>query len=330
MNNTTCIDDRFPGKFLPAVYISVLIVGLFANGMGMKSLLHNWQKVGDVKIFMLNLGLADVLYLLTLPFLIVYHFNDSKWIFGEIFCKVTRFGFNLNFYGSIGFLTCISMYRYLAIVHPLRVMGRITVTHSVLVSLVVWLLVSAQSVPDMFFMKTSRSNTNKCFETTTNEYVEDYLNYRLGWTLTGFCLPFLITVGCYGHAIAVLFSKDTLDKVLKQRCLKLLFVLIILFSVCYIPFHVLKNLNLWSRVLTKQKMCPQWSNGVYIAHQISRGLACLNSALNPLVYLHINEDISSQLRELLQRIHLKFSRKPTANPQAIAEKYTQTLGMSVV
>lgn len=314
--NITSPDYKFPGKFLPVVYISVLIIGLCANGWGLKSLLHNWKNLGDVKIFILNLGLTDILYLLTLPFLVVYHFNDSKWTFGVVFCKTTRFCFNLNLYGSIGFLTCISVYRYLAIVHPMRVMGRITVAHSVGVCVLVWLLVSAQSIPDLFYMKSSRNDTRKCFETTSDEYIEDYLKYRLVWTLTGFCLPFLVIVGCYGHAIAALCYKDTLDKGLKQRSLKLLLVLVLLFSVCYIPFHVFKNLNIWSRVLSKQKTLRRWSNGVYIAHQISRGLVCLNSALNPLVYLHVSEDISSQFSKLLQRMFPMFLRKPKGRSQA--------------
>ncbi|XP_035863869.1 P2Y purinoceptor 1-like isoform X2 [Sander lucioperca] len=202
MANASCQDISFDftGRFLPPVYILVFIIGLGANGWGLKSLLQKWKKLGIVNVFVLNLGLADILYLLTVPFLVVYYFKN-KWIFGDAFCKITRFCFNLNLYGSIGFLTCISVYRYLAIVHPMRVMGRITVTHSVGISVMVWFL----------------------------------------------------------------------------------------------------NLNLWSRVLQKQKICREWSNGVYIAHQISRGLVCLNSALNPLVYLHGNEDIPAQLRRRLQQ-----------------------------
>ncbi|XP_044208429.1 P2Y purinoceptor 1-like [Thunnus albacares] len=303
MNNTSCprVNFDFEHRFLPPVFISVFIVGLVANGWGLKSLLQKWKKLGHVNVFVLNLGLADILYLLTLPFLIVYYFMKSTWIFGDTFCKITRFCFNLNLYGSIGFLTCISVYRYLAIVHPMRVMGKLTVTHSVAISVMVWLLVSVQSLPDMFYTKTFGNKPGKCYDTTHKTYVEDYLKYSLGWTLTGFCLPFFITLGCYGHVIVILCHQNTTDKVLKKRCLKLLLILIVLFSVCYIPYHVLKNLNLWSRVLSKQQICHEWSNGVYIAHQISRGLVCLNSALNPLVYLHGNEDIPAQLRQLLQR-----------------------------
>ncbi|XP_044065966.1 P2Y purinoceptor 1-like [Siniperca chuatsi] len=310
MKNTSCphVSFDFGHRFLPPVYILVFIIGLVANGWGLKSLLHKWKKLKLINVFVLNLGLADILYLLTLPFLVVYYFMGSKWIFGDAFCKITRFCFNLNLYGSIGFLTCISVYRYLSIVHPVRVMGRITLTHSVAISITVWLLVSIQSLPDMFYTKTFGNSSGKCYDTTSKRHVEDYLKYSLGWTITGFCIPFLITLCCYGHVIVVLCRKNTIDKILKQRSLKLLFILILLFSVCYIPLHVFKNLNLLSRVLSKQRICHGWFNGVYIAHQISRGLVCLNSALNPLVYLHGNEDIPAQLRRLLQQARQMFNR----------------------
>ncbi|XP_074499495.1 P2Y purinoceptor 1-like [Sebastes fasciatus] len=320
MNNSSCprVNLDFTKRFLPAVYILVFIIGLVANGWGLKSLLQNWKKLKIINVFVLNLGLADILYLLTLPFLVAYHILTRKWIFGDTFCKITRFCFNLNLYGSIGFLTCISVYRYLAIVHPVRMMGRSTLTHSVGISVMVWLLVSVQSLPDMFYSKTFGNNTEKCYDTTSKIYVEDYLKYSLGWTLTGFCIPFLITLGCYGHVIVVICRTNTTDKVLKQRSLKLLLILILLFTVCYIPYHVLKNLNLWSRVLLKQKMCREWSNGVYIAQQISRGLVCLNSALNPLVYLHGSEDIPARLRRLLQRARRIISHPPPTNSSSVA------------
>ncbi|XP_034447183.1 P2Y purinoceptor 1-like [Hippoglossus hippoglossus] len=300
MNQTSCTSVKldFSRRFLPPVLILVFIVGLVANGWGLKSLRQNWKKLGSVNVFVLNLGLADVLYLLTLPFLMDYYFRGSLWIFGDTFCKITRFCFNLNLYGSIGFLTCISVYRYLAIVHPMKVLGRITPTHSVTISVLVWLLVAVQSLPDMFYMKTFGNQTEKCYETTHDAFVEDYLNYSLGRTLTGFCIPLLIMLGCYGHMIITLCSKNNIDKARKQRSLRLLFILILLFSVCYIPYHLFKNLNLWK--------CHNWSNGVYIAHQIGRGLVCLNSALNPLVYLNARKDSCSALTAARQAIMRPF------------------------
>uniref|UniRef100_A0A665TK04 Si:dkey-78k11.9 n=1 Tax=Echeneis naucrates TaxID=173247 RepID=A0A665TK04_ECHNA len=295
------LSKGFEYKFLPSVYLVVFILGLLVNGWGLKSLAQKWKKLGNVNIFVLNLGLANMFYLPTLPFLVVYYFKGSIWIFGDAFCKITRFCFNLNLYGSIGFLTCISVYRYLAIVHPMRVLGRITVTHSVAISVMVWLLVGVQSLPDMFYPK-NKGKIPKCYHTTSTARIEDYLIYSLGWTLTGFFIPFLITLSCYGHVIVILCRKNSIQTDTKQRSLRLLFILILLFSVCYIPYHIFKNLTLWSRVLEKQKICRDWSNGAFIAHQISRGLVCLNSALNPLVYLHVNEEISAQLRHSLSQL----------------------------
>ncbi|KAK2851896.1 hypothetical protein Q5P01_008172 [Channa striata] len=324
MNTTSCstVSFEFPGRFLPPVLILVFIIGLAANGCGMKSLLHNRKKLKIINVFVLNLGLADIMYLLTLPFLVVYYFMNNKWIFGDVFCKITRFCFNLNLYGSIGFLTCISVYRYLVIVHPLRVKGRIAVRHSVGLSIIVWSLVSVQSLPDMFYTKTYGNKPGKCYDTTHKTYVEDYLKYNLGWTITGFCVPFLIILGCYGHMAVVLKTMKRTDKVQKQRILRLLFILILLFSVCYIPYHVFKNINLWSRVLSKQKICHQWSNGIYIAHQISRGLVCLNSALNPLIYLHGHKYITSQLRRLLQRVLHMFNCLPLSDSRSLPTEET--------
>uniref|UniRef100_UPI0037E95CC4 P2Y purinoceptor 1 n=1 Tax=Semicossyphus pulcher TaxID=241346 RepID=UPI0037E95CC4 len=319
MNYTSCqhISFDFTGRFLPPVYILVFIIGVAANGWGLKSLLHNWKKLGNVNVFVLNLGLADILYLLTLPFLVVYYLMKSKWIFGDTFCKITRFCFNLNLYGSIGFLTCISVYRYLAIVHPMKVRGRIRVTHSVTISVMVWSIVGVLSLPDMFYPKYFGNNALKCYDTTDWNHINDYLNYSFGWTLIGFCIPLLITLGCYGHTVVVLCRTNTIDKVLKQRSLRLLFILVLLFSVCYIPYHVLKNLNLLARVLTKQGICREWFNGVYIARQISRSLVCLNSALNPLVYLHGNDEILSQLRQLPQRVRQMFSQLPSTHSSSV-------------
>ncbi|XP_060930063.1 P2Y purinoceptor 1-like [Limanda limanda] len=328
MNYTSCprVSFDFTGRFLPPVLILVFIVGLVANAWGLKSLWQNWKKLGSVNVFVLNLGLADVLYLLTLPFLVVYYLKGSEWIFGATFCKITRFCFNLNLYGSIGFLTSITVYRYLAIVHPIKVLGRITVAHSVTISVLVWLLVAAQSLPDVFYIKTSGNQTGQCYDTTHDTSVEDYLNYSLGWTLTGFCIPLLITLGCYGHMIITLCSKINSNKDMKQRIVRLMFILILLFSVCYIPYHLFKNLNLWSRVLSKNGKCHNWFNRVYIAHQISRGVVCLNSALNPLVLLNTSKDSGSVLTAARQLIMRPFISTVSTGVNEDQQLHHQELG----
>ncbi|XP_070758911.1 P2Y purinoceptor 1-like [Enoplosus armatus] len=316
------IDLNFTHGFLPPVFVTVFVVGTLSNIWGLRSVCASWNNIGNINIFMLNLGLADLLYLFTLPFLVVYYARNSHWQFGQPFCKVTRFCFNLNLYGSIGFLTCISVYRYLGIVHPMRVMGKISSRHSLVVSALVWLCVVAQILPDMFFDKNdpqSPTTTNSCFDTTSDELVRGYLPYSIGWTVTGFAVPLVIILVCYGHVVVVLARKANVNPLLKQRCLKLVVILVMLFSVCFIPYHVFRNVNLKNRISKLNGFCRAGFRDVYVAHQVGRCLACLNSALNPLIYIVGNDDFLVKLHGVRMRARRSLAgltgkvlyRKPT-------------------
>ncbi|GAA6225574.1 P2Y purinoceptor 1-like [Lates japonicus] len=301
------INLGFTHSFLPPVFVTVFVVGTLSNIWGLRSVCTSWHDIGNINIFMLNLGVADLLYLFTLPFLVHYYASNSNWQFGQTFCKVTRFCFNLNLYGSIGFLTCISIYRYLGIVHPLRVMGKITNRHSLAISALVWLLVIIQILPDMFFDKNDVRSPNSCFDTTSNNLTNSYLPYSIGWTVTGFAIPLVIILVCYGHIVVVLAKKANVNPLLKQRCLKLVVILVILFSVCFIPYHVFRNINLKTRILKQNGVCHASFRDIYIAHQVGRCLACLNSALNPLIYIVGNDDFLMKLHQFGKRARLSLA-----------------------
>lgn len=322
-NNTheSCgsINLNFTHAFLPSVFVTVFVVGTVSNIWGLRSVCASWNKIGSINIFMLNLGVADLLYLFTLPFLVHYYRSGSRWQFGQPFCKVTRFCFNLNLYGSIGFLTCISVYRYLGIVHPMRVMGKISSRHSLSISALVWLLVIIQILPDMFFDKNHQKAPDSCFDTTSNEHIREYLPYSIGWTVTGFAVPLLVILLCYGHIVVVLARRANINPLLKQRSLKLVVILVILFSICFIPYHVFRNVNLKTRILKLDGICRASFRDIYIAHQVGRCLACLNSAINPLIYIVGNDEFLMKLHELNKRVRLSLAslggpvlyRKPT-------------------
>ncbi|XP_073324789.1 P2Y purinoceptor 1-like [Pagrus major] len=301
------INLNFTHTFLPPVFVIVFVVGTLSNIWGLRSVCTSWNNIGNINIFMLNLGVADLLYLSTLPFLVDYYARNSRWQFGQPFCKVTRFCFNLNLYGSIGFLTCISIYRYLGIVHPMRVMGKISSRHSLAVSALVWLLVIIQILPDMFFDKNDLKSQDSCFDTTSNDFIKAYLPYSIGWTVTGFAIPLVIIVVCYGHIVVVLAKKANVNPLLKQRCLKLVVILVILFSICFIPYHVFRNVNLSTRILKLNGTCHASFDDIYIAHQVGRFLACLNSTINPLIYIVGNDDFLMKLHHLSKRARLSLA-----------------------
>ncbi|XP_014831803.1 PREDICTED: P2Y purinoceptor 1-like, partial [Poecilia mexicana] len=310
-NGTNCrkLDEELiEYGILPVFYIFTFVVGLILNACGMLYLVNNWKNLRIINIFVLNLGLTNLLFLLTRPFLIVYYFNGTNWTFGQPFCKITRFCFKLNLYGSIGFLTCISVYRYLVIVHPIKVMGKLTVIHSVVISVVVWILASVGSLPDVIYPKQLVNNTATCLPATDEDHIERYFIYNLIWTIFGFCIPFIIIAGCYIHVALIICRSNMMKKKQKRQILKLLVILILLFSLCYTPYLVLKNFSVYAKCVGfKKPPCPTWYDEVFAARHVSRGLVSLNSALNPLVYMCVSEDISAQFRQLLQRCGQVFS-----------------------
>ncbi|XP_053099462.1 P2Y purinoceptor 1-like [Hemicordylus capensis] len=143
---------------------------------------------------------------------------------------------------------------------------------------------------------------NKCHDTTEHKHLDSYLPYTLAITVTGFVVPFIIITGCYCHVVMVLWRNRNMDPKLKQRSIKLAVLVMVLFSVCFLPYHIFRNLNLLSRKWQLQGFCTQTLKNIYVSYQVTRGLASLNSALNPLLYLLASEEIVTHLRTFSQRV----------------------------
>ncbi|XP_020381697.1 P2Y purinoceptor 1-like [Rhincodon typus] len=313
------INKNFQSKFIPVIYIIAFAVGFSANCSVLISLCLKWRKWTSLDMFVFNLGLADLLYVISLPFLVVYYATESHWMFGKAFCRITRLLFHLNLYGSIGFLTCISVQRYLGIVHPMKVLGRWNRRHSLLISLLVWGLVLTQTSADLHFTKTNLNGT-KCYDTTVNEELTDYLLYVQIITVTGFCIPLLTIIACYCQIAVVLSRNNNLDNTLKERSRNLAIVIMVLFSICFTPYHVLRYVNLSSRYFQLKGLCARNTGAVYLLYQIARGLASLNSCIDPLVYIVARDDMVAKVKIFKNKLHLPFISSKSTNcriPQRI-------------
>ncbi|XP_012983911.2 P2Y purinoceptor 1-like [Melopsittacus undulatus] len=302
-NGTLCsVDTGFTQRFLPTAYLVVIALGLVGNGLGLGHLCTRARRGARQPLDLLvgNLGLADLLYVSTLPFLVSYYLQGRVWLFGQGWCRITRGLFHLNLYASIGFLTCISIHRYLGIVHPLKARGWCYgTTPSVWLSTMVWVWVIAQVAPDFAFSKMDDTGT-QCHDTTEHEYLGVYLPYTMTITVTGFIIPFLIIIGCYCHVVVVLCRNDTVNLSLRRRSISLAILVMILFSICFLPYHIFRNLNLLSRGWQLQGFCTQAVKNIYLSYQVTRGLASFNSALNPLLYVMTSETCMSCMRTLCQ------------------------------
>ncbi|GAB0197267.1 P2Y purinoceptor 1-like [Grus japonensis] len=297
------VDTTFAQRFLPTIYLVVIPLGLVGNGLGLWHLCagHRQGARRPLGLLVGNLSVADLLYVSTLPFLISYYLRGRVWLFGQGWCQITRGLFHLNLYASIGFLTCISIHRYLGIVHPMKTRGRCQgATSSVWLSAIVWLWVITQVAPNFAFSKMDDTGM-RCHDTTGYENLGIYLPYTMAITMTGFVVPFLIIIGCYCHVVVVLCRNNTMDLSMRRRSIRLVILVMVVFSICFLPYHIFRNLNLLSRGWQLQGSCTQALKNIYVSYQVTRGLASFNSVLNPLLYVMTSKDCMERMRTIHQR-----------------------------
>nr|BDP38638.1 fluorescent sensor for melanin-concentrating hormone [synthetic construct] len=107
---------------MPSVFGTICLLGIVGNSTVIfavvkKSKLHWCSNVPD--IFIINLSVVDLLFLLGMPFMIHQLMGNGVWHFGETMCTlITAMDANSQF-TSTYILTAMAIDRYLATVHPI-------------------------------------------------------------------------------------------------------------------------------------------------------------------------------------------------------------------
>lgn len=100
-NSLYCkFQEDFKYILLPVSYALVFVVGLALNAMALYVIVFRTKRWKPSTIYMFNLTMCDTLYILTLPFLIYYYADENDWPFSEPLCKIIRFLFYANLYGT--------------------------------------------------------------------------------------------------------------------------------------------------------------------------------------------------------------------------------------
>lgn len=100
-NSLYCkFQEDFKYILLPISYALVFVIGLALNAMALYVIVFRTKRWKPSTIYMFNLTMCDTLYILTLPFLIYYYADENDWPFSEPLCKIIRFLFYANLYGT--------------------------------------------------------------------------------------------------------------------------------------------------------------------------------------------------------------------------------------
>lgn len=281
-------------NYLAPVYTVEFILAILGNGFAIWLLGPRGSKKRHAGIiFSLNLAVSDLAYALSLPLLVAYYAMKKNWIFGVALCKVERFLFHCNLYGSIFFITCISVNRCIGVVYPFYARGRVESKHGKIASAAVWIIVAAISSPVFEFSTIkAEENTKECLGTALDSQLMAYLPYSLFLACFGCGLPFIITLVSYIGIARAVWKSHGLESREKRKVVTMVCVVVSLYSISFLPYHILRNLNLASRIWPKN--CKQ-SSILHSSFQVTRALVALNPCIHPLLYTSVMDNVRAKL-----------------------------------
>ncbi|KAI5625596.1 lysophosphatidic acid receptor 6 [Silurus asotus] len=298
-------NDGFKYPLYSTVFSIVFVVGLIMNVIAMYIFSCTLKVRNETTTYMMNLVVSDLLFVLTLP-LRVFYFIRQDWPFGGVLCKLSVSLFYTNMYGSILFLTCISVDRFLAIVYPLRSRELRTKRNAKIVCVAVWVLVLSGSLPTGFLLdSTPRQNNSSaqfCFENFSSKQWKSHLSKVVIFIETvGFLIPLLLNVFCSAMVLQTLRRPLTVTrggKHNKTKILRMIMVHLFIFCFCFIPYNV--NLVFYSLVRTKMLKGCAAETVVRTIYPIALCIAVTNCCFDPIVYYFTSETIQNSIRRKSQ------------------------------
>ncbi|XP_071331042.1 chemerin-like receptor 2 [Trachinotus anak] len=282
------------------IYIISFVLGLIGNGIVIWVTAFKSKKTVN-SVWLLNLAMADFVFVLFLPFYIDYILRDFHWYFGVIICKLNSFVSAMNMYASVLFLTVLSIDRYVSLVHLNWSQRYRTVDRAWVICACIWALAGAMSCPALIFRDTVRLHDKVvCFN---NYHVQDghtaamiHIIIVVIRTTVGFLLPF--TSVCVTGILLTIKVTQSRGSVRMSSFSKTVTAVILAFFLCWAPFHTfsLMELSIHSSL--------HLHNVLKAGFPLATSLGFFNSCINPLLYMLLGKKV----RHILKRACLDITK----------------------
>ncbi|XP_064188380.1 type-1 angiotensin II receptor [Anguilla rostrata] len=331
-------NHNFIFTLIPVVYGCNFIIGIVGNSM-VVAVIYWYMKLKTVaNIFVLNLAVSDLTFLITLPMWATFTATGYHWPFSGFLCKASAGLVIFNLYTSVFFLTSLSIDRYLAIVHPVRSRQRRTVVYARITCVLIWVFAFLLSVPtaltrDVF--QITSSNITVCAILQRTQPNQALVAISLMKSVLGFLIPFIIIITCYCLIGKALLDSNCIqkDKSHSDEVLRMLAAVVLAFFICWVPHQVFHFMDVLA-LLKVIENC-RTIDIIDTAMPFTICIAYFNSCMNPILYGFVGRNFRKNLLRLLRcappaaRPHPGVAHKTSSLPYRTSEMLPLTTGKEV-
>ncbi|XP_027882458.1 chemokine (C motif) receptor 1a, duplicate 1 [Xiphophorus couchianus] len=298
---------KFGSIAIPIFFSIVITLSLTGNILVLVILALYENMKSLTNIFIANLAVSDLVFTIGLPFWAIY--DVWGWVFSETACKIVHFVFFTGFYSSVLFLTIMTIYRYLVVVHPLSDMSSLKLGTGFFLSVLMWMISIGAAMPSL--LQTALVSVH---HNGTHSLGCEYKDMQ--WKIIGMSQQnvfFLVAFAVIGFCYIQILKRITRTKSrTKNRAIKLVFCIVAVFFIGWVPY----NMVIFLRVLHHSDVQPFNDCDISIqldyAFYISRLIAFSHCCLNPVFYAFVGVTFRNHLKSLLHRM---FSRPSPVHDQ---------------
>ncbi|XP_062912304.1 somatostatin receptor type 1-like [Mobula hypostoma] len=272
------------------IYAIVCLVGLIGNSMVIFVILRYAKMKTATNIYILNLAIADELFMLSVPFLSASA-ALQRWPFGSLMCRTVLSVDGINQFTSVFCLTVLSVDRYVAVVHPIKAARYRRPTIAKIINICVWIFSLIVILPIIIFAGTTPSEDGgvHCnFLWPQPSWSVAFVIYTF---LLGFLIPVIAICLCY-ILIIVKMRVVALKAGWQQRrrsekkITRMVLMVVTVFVICWMPFYVLQLANIFLSLNTT-------------VTQLCLILSYANSCANPILYGFLSDNFKRSFQRIL-------------------------------
>ncbi|XP_027017929.1 succinate receptor 1-like [Tachysurus fulvidraco] len=307
-NCSSVLSPLLEKYYLSPMYGLESAIGFIGNlvvVLGYIFCLPTWK---STNVYLFNLSVSDLIFLCTLPELSYnYAYNQKK--FNSSLCVINRYILHVNLYSSILFMMWVSVDRFLLMCHPQREHILLTLKASLCITILNWIWVNIQIAPLIVFIiqDLEENNWTACRDFASLGVPRVILIYSIILTISGYVIPLIGLFLASQKMVSVLIKREEMRGKSFQRPVRIVRSAAIMFLLLYTPLHVMRIVRIVSRLpdLNLSQCVVDYINSAFI---LSRPIAYLHSAINPVFYFLMTDSFKEALQDKWRQIKRMIMR----------------------